>query len=211
MGADGPFPDWEQEAERRDRAAGRRERPTDASQVGGYEQAAVDRAAAAQDRAAAAGDERAAAADRETARGDRVAAQDRSGAAGDREQAAVERAQHRYVPAPDGSSYRRVQAVHDGTQETTRAAAGLVERFLQAKQRELAAHLASIEVHEQLASLQEGLGHPDRAAEARARAERAREFHRLAGAELAAYLARIKAVENRRASRRRDGIGRAGG
>jgi hypothetical protein len=75
----------------------------------------------------------------------------------------------------------------------------------------LAAHLASVEMHEQLATLQEGLNHPDQAAEARAKAERAREFHQAAGAELAEYLARIKAVKERRARRRRDGTGRAGG
>jgi hypothetical protein len=220
-------------ADRRDRAADRRGRPTDASQLGRFEQAAVDReldasarqaaaedrAAAAEDRVAAASDERAAAEDRVAAASDEraaaedrvAAAQDRSGAAGNREQAAVERAEHGYVPRPGGPSYRRVQAVHGRAEETVRAAAGLVERFVQAKQRELAAHLASVEVHEQLATLHEGLGHPERAAEARAQAERARELHRAAGAELAEYLARIKAVEDRRASRRGKGTGRAGG
>jgi hypothetical protein len=69
----------------------------------------------------------------------------------------------------------------------------------------VAAHLASIEVYEQLATLQEGLGNPDRAAEARAQAERARELHRAAGAELAEYLARIEAIEDRQARRRRAG------
>jgi hypothetical protein len=223
-------------AERRDRAANRRERPTDAGQLGRFEQAALDReldasdrqaaasdrAAAAADRAAAASDARAAAADRAAAAEDRdlaardrvAAAQDRSAAAGNREQAAVERAQHGYVPIPGGPSFRRVQAPRGRAQETAQAAAesaaGLVERLIQAKQRELAAHLASVEVYEQLASLQEGLGHPERAAEARAKAERARELHRAAGAELAEYLARIKAVEDRRARRRREGTGRAG-
>jgi uncharacterized lipoprotein YmbA len=50
--------------------------------------------------------------------------------------------------------------------------------------------------------LQEGLGQLERAAEARAGAERARESHRLAGVELAEYLARIKAIEDSRPSRR---------
>jgi hypothetical protein len=184
--------DWEATgrdhvAERRDRAAGRRARPTDASQLGRFEQAAVDGELEASDRQAA--------------------AEDRSGAAGDREQAAVERAQHGYVPTSGGPPFRRVQAARGRARETAQAAAGatadLVEQTIQAKQREAAAHLAAVEVYEQLATLQEGLGHPERAAEARAKAERAREFHRLAGAELAEYLARIKAVEDRRARRRR--------
>jgi hypothetical protein len=224
-------------AERRDRAANRRVRPTDASQLGRFEQAAVDReldasdrqaaaedrAAAAADRAAAASDERAALADRaaaaedrDTARRDRAAAaQDREEAAREREQAEVERAQHGYVPTLGGPSYRRVQAararVREAAEVGAEAAAGLAERFIQAKQRELAAHLASVEVYEQMASLQEGLGHPDRAAEARAKAERARELHRAAAAELAEYRAKIKAVEDRRARRRGEGTGRAGG
>jgi hypothetical protein len=57
-----------------------------------------------------------------------------------------------------------------------------------------------------MASLQEGLGHQDRAAEARAKAERARELHRLASEELAEYLARIKAVGDSKASHRRSGM-----
>jgi hypothetical protein len=87
----------------------------------------------------------------------------------------------------------------------------VVERFIQAKQREVEAHLASIQVHEQMASLREQLGQPEQAAEARARAERAREFHQAAGEELAEYLARIKAIEASKARRRRDGMGGAGG
>jgi hypothetical protein len=230
--------DWEatardDTAERRDWAADRRERPIDASQLGRFDQAAVDReldasdrqaaaedrAAAARDRAAAASDARSAAADRaaaaedrETARRDRdVAAQDRSAAASDREQAAVERAQHGYVPTHGGPSDRRAQAVHGQARTAVQAAAGMVERFIQAKQRELAAHLSSVEVYEQMASLQEGLGHQDRAAESRAKAERARELHLLASAELDEYLARIKAIEDGKASHRSDRIGRAGG
>lgn len=107
-----------------------------------------------------------------------------------------------------------MQAARGRAQETAKAAAqataGLVERFIEAKQRELAAHLASVEVYEQMTTLQAALGHPDRAAEARAKAERARELHRAADAELADYLARIKAIEERRAHRRRDGPGKAG-
>jgi len=69
MGADRPLSGWEQKAERRDRAADRRERPTDASEIGRFEQATVDREldasyrqAPAEDRAAAARDRAAAAA-----------------------------------------------------------------------------------------------------------------------------------------------------
>jgi len=87
--------------------------------------------------------------------------------------------------------------------------ASTVEEATEAKQRELTAHLASIQAHEQLAELHEQLGQSERAATARARAERAREFHQLAVAELAEYLARIKAIEGRRASRRRDQLKRA--
>jgi predicted O-linked N-acetylglucosamine transferase (SPINDLY family) len=177
---------------------------------------ARDRAAAASDEQAAVTDRAAAATDRERSARDRgAAAQDRSGASGDREQAAVERAQHGYVPTSGGPSFRRVQAARARARETAQAAArataDLVERFIQAKQRELAAHLASVEVYEQLASLEEGLGHPERAAQARAKAERARELYRLAGVELAQYRARIKAVGDRRARRHRKGTGRAGG
>ena len=167
MGADRPHPGWEQKADRRDRAAERRERPTDPGQLGRFEQAAV------------------------------------------------ERAQLGYVPTLGGPSYRRVQAARGQAQQTTeaaaRATARLVERVIQVKQGELAAHLANSEAHEQLASLQEALGHPERAADARAKAEQARDLHRAAGAELAEYRARIKAVEDRRARRRREGTGRAGG
>jgi hypothetical protein len=56
----------------------------------------------------------------------------------------------------------------------------------------LAAHLAAAELHEQAAELQERMGHPQRAAEARARAERARQWHRLAKEELAEYQARLE-------------------
>ena len=62
-----------------------------------------------------------------------------------------------------------------------------MERFLLVKQRELTAHLAAVELHEQAAELQERMGHPQRAAEARAQAERARQWHRLANEELAEF------------------------
>ena len=62
-----------------------------------------------------------------------------------------------------------------------------------------------------LAHSYEQVGQLERAAEARANADRAREFHAVAGAELAEYLARMKAVEAWRARRGREGTGRAGG
>ena len=81
----------------------------------------------------------------------------------------------------------------------------MVEQVTLTKQRELAAHLASIQVHEQMAELQEQFGELERAAEARARAERAREFHRVAVAELAEYLARVRAAPEGGTGRPRDG------
>jgi hypothetical protein len=135
-------------------------------------------------------------------------------AAADREQALVERAQHGRDPASDwilGQARRRLQAVRGRAQATARATADTVERFIQAKEREVAAHLASVQLHEQMASLLEGLAHPDRAAKARAQAERAREFHRMAAAELAEYVARIKSVQDRKQGPRPDAIGRPDG
>jgi hypothetical protein len=188
-----------------------------------------DRAAADQDRAAAASDARAAVADRAAAVADReaakrdraAAAQDRWRAAADREQAVVERAQHRPDAALDPilrQSHQlvvavrgRAQAIRGRALETARTMAGMVEEATEAKQRELTAHLASIQAHELVAELHEQLGHPERVATARARAKRAREFHQMAVAELADFLARIKAIEDRRAGRRRDGVDRAGG
>jgi hypothetical protein len=92
-----------------------------------------------------------------------------------------------------------VQGVRGAVQEASQAAASLVGRFIEAKQRELAAHRATARVQEQVAELEDRLGHSDRAAEARARAEHAWELHRLAGAELAEYQARIRAVREKRA------------
>jgi hypothetical protein len=80
-------------------------------------------------------------------------------------------------------TYRQVQEVADAAQLTHRSTAGAADRFLQIKQRELAAHLAAVELHEQAAMLQERLGHPGRAANARAHAEHARELQRRALAE----------------------------
>ena len=71
----------------------------------------------------------------------------------------------------------------------------------------MAAHLVTVELCEQMATLREGMGHLEKAAEVRARAEQARELHRAAEGELEKYLARIKAIEDRRARHRRDGMG----
>jgi hypothetical protein len=224
-------------AEHRDLVAGQRMWPRDAGRWEElYEQAAVDReldasdrraaaadrTVAAQDRVAAVEDQRAGAADRAAAAEDRdsarwdrsAAAQDRFRAAADRKQAAVERAQRvRDHPADPmlERSHQRVEDLHGVAQETYRTVAGLVAQFVEAKQGELAAHGATVQAYEQLAVLQEQLGHADRAAEARAKGQRAREADRVAAAELAVYLARIEAVQDARAHRRSDRTGRAGG
>ena len=51
------------------------------------------------------------------------------------------------------------------------------------------------------------MGQPERVAESRAKAERVRELHRLAGVELAEYLAQVEAVEEGTPSQGRDGPG----
>jgi len=86
---------------------------------------------------------------------------------------------------------RRVEEAAGGVRAAQRSTAGAVERFLQIKQRELAAHLAAEALHERAAELQERMGHPERAAAARGQAEQARAWYRLAGEELADYQARI--------------------
>jgi hypothetical protein len=86
---------------------------------------------------------------------------------------------------------RRVEEAAGGVGAVQRSTAGAVERFLQIKQRELAAHLAAEALHEGAAELQERMGHPERAAEARRQAEQARAWYRLAGEELGDYQARI--------------------
>jgi hypothetical protein len=62
----------------------------------------------------------------------------------------------------------------DGAREAHQHAISARTRAALAKRRELAAHARAIEVHERAAELQERLGHPDRAANARAHAEHAR-------------------------------------
>ena len=91
-------------------------------------------------------------------------------------------------------TYQQVQDLAAAAQLAHRSTGGAADRFLQVKQRELAAHLAAAELHEQAAELQARLGHPERAAQATAHAERARELHWLAAEELADYQARIAAI-----------------
>ena len=97
------------------------------------------------------------------------------------------------------------------SREAARAEAGVVAQFVGAKQGEMAAHQSRIEVYERLAEVQQRLGVADRAADARAHAQRAREGYRMAAAELAAYLVRIEAVEDARARRRKEQPGQPGG
>ena len=91
-------------------------------------------------------------------------------------------------------TYRQVQDLAAAAELTHRSTAGAVDRFLQVKQQELAAHLAAVELHEQAAELQQRLGYPERAAEARGLSDPARGLHRLTGSELADYQARIAAA-----------------
>jgi hypothetical protein len=154
MGADRPLSGWEQKAERRDRVADRRERPTDASEIGRFEQATVDREldasyrqAAAEDRAAAARDRAAAAAmsKRRGRIGRRPQIETHPGGIGWRpprtgrgrrgSRAGGGRAgPARLRPTPGGPSFRRVQASRSRAQRTAQAtaqaAAGLVEQFI---------------------------------------------------------------------------------
>src|SRR5262245_760071 len=67
-----------------------------------------------------------------------------------------------------------------GAKQARRHAVSAAERAALAKRRELAAHARAISLHEQAVELQERLGHPDRAARARAHAEHARELQGLA-------------------------------
>jgi hypothetical protein len=90
-------------------------------------------------------------------------------------------------------TFRRVQEAAAG-QALRRSASDASDRFLEIKQRELAAHLAAVELHERAAALQDRLGYPERAAQARLQAEQARRWYRLAGEELEEYNARIQAA-----------------
>ena len=68
----------------------------------------------------------------------------------------------------------------DGAAQACQHAASARERATVVKRQEAAAHARAIELHKQAAELQDRLGHPDRAANARAHAEHARELHALA-------------------------------
>jgi chromosome segregation ATPase len=94
-------------------------------------------------------------------------------------------------------TFRRVQEAAGGVLAAQGSATEVTERFRQIKQRELAAHLAAEALHERAAELQERLGHPERAAEARRQAEQARAWYRLAGEELVDYQARIWAATDK--------------
>ena len=93
-------------------------------------------------------------------------------------------------------SQRRLERTDPLALRASNASLGpAVDRVLEVKQRELSAHRGAIELHEQAAQLQERLGHPDRAADARQHADHARELYRQAWDELADY-------ESRRTARR---------
>jgi hypothetical protein len=78
-----------------------------------------------------------------------------------------------------GSDGERPQAVVRA-EEAQRRARSARERARVAKRRELAAHERAIQRHEEAAELQARLGHPDRAADARDHARRARGLRELA-------------------------------
>jgi hypothetical protein len=82
-------------------------------------------------------------------------------------------------PATLAAKTRRRAGGTERSSDATRAR----ERAAPAKQHEVDAHARAVELHERAAELQERLGHPDRAATARAHAQHARELHALALAE----------------------------
>jgi chromosome segregation ATPase len=87
---------------------------------------------------------------------------------------------------------RRIQEARGSVRALPRSSSDAMDRFLLVKERELTAHLAAVELHEQTAKLQDRMGHPQRAAEARTQAERARQWYRLANEELAEFEARFE-------------------
>jgi hypothetical protein len=119
------------------------------------------------------------------------------------------------LPRPDHQadpllqrSRRLVEGVRGAAHQASQTSAALVRRFIEAKQRELAAHRAIALVYEQLAELEERFGRLARAAEAWTQAAHAREHYELAEGELAAYQVRITAIRVKRATHRRNGNGR---
>jgi hypothetical protein len=91
----------------------------------------------------------------------------------------------------------RTQQVAAAAAATKRATAATVDRFVKVKRGEVEAHARAVALHEQAAALQARLGHPERAAQARAHADHAREMSQQAKAELDQYLARITAARDR--------------
>jgi hypothetical protein len=109
----------------------------------------------------------------------------------------MERGHEQPVTGPAGMLAERVGDHVAAAELLIRQCHEAVDRSLQVKQRELAAHLVAVALHEGAAKLQERLGHPDRAAEAHAHAEQARALHRLAAEGLADYQAQIAAVKDK--------------
>jgi hypothetical protein len=86
-----------------------------------------------------------------------------------------------------GRTLHRVRDAAGLARVVERSAGGAEQRYLRAKQRELAAHELAIRRHDEAAALQERLGHADRAASARAHGRHARELHVQALQELQAW------------------------
>jgi hypothetical protein len=91
---------------------------------------------------------------------------------------------------PRHDSAGRARAAH-------RSATAAGQRYLQAKQRELAAHDRAILRHIEAAEFQQRLGHPDRAANARTHAQHARELRQQALQELNDWLGQTPADQDR--------------
>ena len=79
-----------------------------------------------------------------------------------------------------GQVLKEARQAASGAAQAHQQASSARERAALAKRRELAAHARAIELPEQAAELQQRLGHPDRAANARAHADHARELQVLA-------------------------------
>jgi hypothetical protein len=94
-----------------------------------------------------------------------------------------------------GSDGERPQAVVRA-EEAQRRARSARERAREAKRRELAAYERAIKRHEEAAEVQERFGHPDRAADARDHARRARELRELALREQREWEAQNSAAED---------------
>jgi hypothetical protein len=84
-----------------------------------------------------------------------------------------------------------------GTEEAQQRLTSARERALVAKRRELAAHERAIKRHKEAAELQDRFGHPDRAANAREHAQKARELRELALREQREWEAQLPARQDR--------------